>query len=283
MDNQPTSLIEASRVQDTNVYNVAGEKLGAVHDLMIDKRTGNTSYAVVSFGGFLGVGENYFPIPWSKLKYDEKLGGYVTDIEIGALEGAPRLCHRRRAALGGPRLRRGTPSVLRRGSLLGQPDSPLGQAARRSAPGSCVSPRSQACLRRFGEQAARRAPSAVALFRHNENCRPDLVVVGHQRHHHSDVVATHRGGTKSDAAMTVNGAITLLDHLGEFRRRSKFVLNRRSGEAPGVGVVAALKGVDLTFDDRLSIGGDRLVGEYLWGYKSKTHYKSEMPGLRAPS
>jgi sporulation protein YlmC with PRC-barrel domain len=89
MDSQPTSLIEASRVQDTNVYNAAGEKLGAVHDLMIDKRSGTTSYAVVSFGGFLGVGENYFPIPWSKLKYDEKLGGYVTDIEIGELEGAP--------------------------------------------------------------------------------------------------------------------------------------------------------------------------------------------------
>jgi sporulation protein YlmC with PRC-barrel domain len=89
MDSQPTSLIEASRVQDTNVYNVAGEKLGAVHDLMIDKRSGTTSYAVVSFGGFLGVGENYFPIPWSKLKYDEKLGGYVTDIEVGELEGAP--------------------------------------------------------------------------------------------------------------------------------------------------------------------------------------------------
>jgi sporulation protein YlmC with PRC-barrel domain len=89
VDSQPTSLIEASRVQDTNVYNVAGEKLGAVHDLMIDKRSGTTSYAVVSFGGFLGVGENYFPIPWSKLKYDEKLGGYVTDIEVGELEGAP--------------------------------------------------------------------------------------------------------------------------------------------------------------------------------------------------
>jgi sporulation protein YlmC with PRC-barrel domain len=89
MDAQPTSLIEASRVRDTKVFNPSGEKLGVVHDLMIDKRTGRTIYAVVSFGGFLGLGEDYFPIPWAKLKYDATLGGYVTDIDIGALEGAP--------------------------------------------------------------------------------------------------------------------------------------------------------------------------------------------------
>ena len=89
MESNPSSLIEASRVRDTAVFNTAGEKLGAVHDLMIDKRTGQTVYAVVSFGGFLGIGENYFPIPWAKLKYDPTLGGYVTDIEMGQLEGAP--------------------------------------------------------------------------------------------------------------------------------------------------------------------------------------------------
>jgi sporulation protein YlmC with PRC-barrel domain len=89
VDSQPSSLIEASRVRDTKVFNAAGEKLGVVNDLMIDKRTGQTIYAVVSFGGFLGLGEDYFPIPWAKLKYDDTLGGYVTDIETGALEGAP--------------------------------------------------------------------------------------------------------------------------------------------------------------------------------------------------
>ena len=89
MDAQPTSLIEASRVQGTNVFNAAGEKLGAVHDLMIDKRTGQSIYAVVSFGGFLGLGEDYFPIPWAKLKYDAALSGYVTDITPNVLEGAP--------------------------------------------------------------------------------------------------------------------------------------------------------------------------------------------------
>ena len=89
MDSTSSSLIEASRVQDTKVFNRAGEKLGAVHDLMIDRRSGQTVYAVVSFGGFLGLGESFYPVPWSKLKYDATLGGYVTDIETGQLEGAP--------------------------------------------------------------------------------------------------------------------------------------------------------------------------------------------------
>lgn len=89
MDNQSMSLIEASRVQGTAVYNVSGERLGAVHDLMIEKRSGQAVYAVISFGGFLGLGEDHFPIPWAKLKYDANLGGYVADITPGALEGAP--------------------------------------------------------------------------------------------------------------------------------------------------------------------------------------------------
>ena len=89
MESNPSSLIEASRVRDTNVYNPSGEKLGAVHDLMIDKRSGQAIYAIVSFGGFLGLGESHFPIPWGRLKYDASLGGYVTDIDTGALEGAP--------------------------------------------------------------------------------------------------------------------------------------------------------------------------------------------------
>ena len=83
------SLIEASKVQGTNVYNPHGEKLGAIDDVMIDKRSGRAAYAIMSFGGFLGLGEDYYPIPWSKLKYDRTLGGYVVDIEPRVLEGAP--------------------------------------------------------------------------------------------------------------------------------------------------------------------------------------------------
>jgi hypothetical protein len=51
------SIIAASKVQGTNVYNPAGEKLGSVHDIMIDKESGRAVYAAMSFGGFLGMGE----------------------------------------------------------------------------------------------------------------------------------------------------------------------------------------------------------------------------------
>ena len=83
------ALIEASKVQGTAVYNPAGERLGNIDDVMIEKRSGKAAYAIMSFGGFLGLGGDYHPIPWSKLKYDTTLGGYVVDIEPRMLEGAP--------------------------------------------------------------------------------------------------------------------------------------------------------------------------------------------------
>lgn len=89
IDTARSSLIEASRVQGTSVFNPHGEKLGAVDDFMIDKRSGHAAYAIMSFGGFLGLGGDYFPIPWSLLKYDTTVGGYVVDIEPRVLEGAP--------------------------------------------------------------------------------------------------------------------------------------------------------------------------------------------------
>ena len=56
---------------------------------MIDKYTGQVAYAVMSFGGFLGMGESYHPLPWKTLTYDTRLGGYVVDIDRNRLEGAP--------------------------------------------------------------------------------------------------------------------------------------------------------------------------------------------------
>jgi sporulation protein YlmC with PRC-barrel domain len=82
-------LIEASKVQGTAVYNPQGERLGTIDDVMIEKRSGHAAYAIMSFGGFLGLGGDYRPIPWSKLKFDPQLGGYVVDIEPRLLEGAP--------------------------------------------------------------------------------------------------------------------------------------------------------------------------------------------------
>jgi hypothetical protein len=57
---------------------------------MLDKASGKVAYAVLSFGGFLGMGEDYYPTPWSLLKYDTKLGGYRTNLTKGQLEKAPK-------------------------------------------------------------------------------------------------------------------------------------------------------------------------------------------------
>jgi sporulation protein YlmC with PRC-barrel domain len=82
-------LIAADQVQGTNVYNRAGEKLGSVEDVMIDKPSGRIAYAVLTFGGFLGMGGRYYPLPWEKLTYDTNAGGYVIDLDRQTLEGAP--------------------------------------------------------------------------------------------------------------------------------------------------------------------------------------------------
>jgi sporulation protein YlmC with PRC-barrel domain len=82
-------LIATDRVTGTAVYNRAGEKLGTVDNIMLDKVSGKAVYAVMSFGGFLGIGENQYPLPWSQLNYDVGLGGYVVDLDKRVLEGAP--------------------------------------------------------------------------------------------------------------------------------------------------------------------------------------------------
>lgn len=82
--------IEASRVSGTAVYNTDGDHLGHIHDLVLGKRDGKVKYAIMSFGGFLGIGEEYHPLPWETLKYDERQGGYVVGITIDQLREAPR-------------------------------------------------------------------------------------------------------------------------------------------------------------------------------------------------
>jgi hypothetical protein len=83
------SLIASDKVQGTTVYNTAGESLGTIHDIMLDKPSGKVAYAIMSFGGFLGIGNQYHPLPWSVLKYDTGLGGYVVTLDKRQLEGAP--------------------------------------------------------------------------------------------------------------------------------------------------------------------------------------------------
>ncbi|MDP9891665.1 sporulation protein YlmC with PRC-barrel domain [Variovorax boronicumulans] len=85
-----TNVISSDRVEGTTVYNPAGDKLGSIDDLMIDKLSGQVRYAVLEFGGFLGIGTDRYPIPWNMLKYDTAQDGYVVPLDKATLEGAPR-------------------------------------------------------------------------------------------------------------------------------------------------------------------------------------------------
>ncbi len=83
-------LIGSDKVEGTDVRRPSGDQIGTIRRVMIDKRSGKVNYAVMSFGGFLGIGEDYFPVPWERLTYDEKLDAYVIDISDDQLSGAPR-------------------------------------------------------------------------------------------------------------------------------------------------------------------------------------------------
>jgi hypothetical protein len=87
--NETNRLISSEKVDGTAVYNRAGDHLGSIHHLMIDKFSGHVEYAVMSFGGFLGMGESYHPLPWQALNYDTNLGGYCVDLDRARLEGSP--------------------------------------------------------------------------------------------------------------------------------------------------------------------------------------------------
>lgn len=90
---QPASgdhkLILASRVDDAPVFNTAGERIGHIDDLSIDRVSGQVTYAIMSFGGFLGIGKRFHPMPWSSLEYDPDRGGYVVSLDERALRDAP--------------------------------------------------------------------------------------------------------------------------------------------------------------------------------------------------
>ena len=84
------SLIGSDKVEGTAVYGANDTKIGSIERVMIDKMTGKVSYAVLSFGGFLGIGDDHYPLPWQSLKYDTNLGGYRTGITETQLIGAPK-------------------------------------------------------------------------------------------------------------------------------------------------------------------------------------------------
>ena len=86
---QPHSLIASDRVEGTPVRRSNGEKLGTIQRLMIDKVSGQVAYAVLRFGGFLGIGQKHLPMPWSRLSYNRMLGAYQLDLTKEELARAP--------------------------------------------------------------------------------------------------------------------------------------------------------------------------------------------------
>jgi len=88
--NTVSSVISSDKVNGTDVYNPAGEKLGSIDSLMIDKLSGKVRYAVMEFGGFLGIGTDRYPLPWETMKYEPNMGGYVVSLSKEQLDNAPR-------------------------------------------------------------------------------------------------------------------------------------------------------------------------------------------------
>jgi sporulation protein YlmC with PRC-barrel domain len=87
---ETTRLIASNKVEGTTVYNAQGERLGSIYNFMVNKRSGQVEYAVLTFGGLFGLGADYYPLPWSVLTYDTDQGGYVVNLDKEVLEKAPR-------------------------------------------------------------------------------------------------------------------------------------------------------------------------------------------------
>ncbi|MES2027984.1 MAG: PRC-barrel domain-containing protein [Pseudomonadota bacterium] len=84
------NLIGSDKVEGTAVFGADDQKIGSIERVMIDKKSGRVSYAVLSFGGFLGIGDEHYPLPWQSLKYDAELGGYRIGVTQKQLENAPK-------------------------------------------------------------------------------------------------------------------------------------------------------------------------------------------------
>jgi sporulation protein YlmC with PRC-barrel domain len=89
----PHELISSRRVEGTPVYDTNEKKIGTIHSVMIEKRTGQVAYAIMSFGGFLGMAERAHPIPWDMLTYDVNVDGYIVNVTKDQLLAAPTLTY----------------------------------------------------------------------------------------------------------------------------------------------------------------------------------------------
>ena len=126
-------LIGSDKVEGTNVYRSNGDKIGQIERIMLEKTTGKVAYAVMSFGGFLGLGHDHYPVPWSRLTYNAKLGGYEVNIGEQRTQGRAEIQPVRRLELG-PRARPQGLRLLRGAALLDVTRIAIGACAPRAAP-----------------------------------------------------------------------------------------------------------------------------------------------------
>jgi len=89
-ERETSHLIGSDKVEGTDVYGPDRQRIGSIERVMIEKMSGKVSYAVLSFGGFLGLGHEHYPLPWPSLKYNEELGGYQVNVTEAQLKGAPK-------------------------------------------------------------------------------------------------------------------------------------------------------------------------------------------------
>ena len=117
---KPHQLIASDRVEGTAVRRPNGDMIGHIERLMIDKVTGKVSYAILSFGGFLGIGANLLPLPWGRLRYNTRFEAYELDIDDEELKRAPSFRRRQGFRLGRSRKGSRAASLLRHAALLGR-------------------------------------------------------------------------------------------------------------------------------------------------------------------
>lgn len=89
MENNSVNLLSAGSLKGTEVVNQAGENLGELEEIMLDLSNGRVAYAVLSFGGFMGLGDKLFAIPWNAFSIDQNHEQIVLNVDKEVLKDAP--------------------------------------------------------------------------------------------------------------------------------------------------------------------------------------------------
>ena len=85
----PRRILSASTLQGTQVRNSEGDDLGKIEEIMLDQPSGKVAYAVLSFGGFMGMGDKLFAIPWKAISLDQENENAILDVQPDVLDNAP--------------------------------------------------------------------------------------------------------------------------------------------------------------------------------------------------